>query len=237
MPDFPGEMKKNRVRTRKMVQLSLTNERRAVRQHPRHDRSVRSTPMPQSITIPLTQGRVALIDADDFHLVAGTKWRAYRTRWGRWYAAGHITIDGRLTTQMLSRVITGVAQDERVEFANGDSLDNRRVNLRIVPRVSNPVERFWDQVEKRDRGCWDWRGSIDRYGYGRFVYRAADKPSRHVLAHRWAFEHARGPIPDGLTIDHLCLNHRCVNPDHMELVTRAENARRATNDRQPIGGM
>ncbi|MEU5322933.1 HNH endonuclease signature motif containing protein [Streptomyces sp. NPDC021056] len=47
-----------------------------------------------------------------------------------------------------------------------------------------------------------------------------------VLAHRYAWELLREPIPAGLVIDHLCRNRRCVNPGHLEVVTLAENTRR-----------
>lgn len=65
--------------------------------------------------------------------------------------------------------------------------------------------------------CWIWQGPVYGSGYG-----AASKE----LAHRWAYERARGPIPQGLTIDHLCCVPLCVNPDHLEVVTMAENCRR-----------
>lgn len=52
-----------------------------------------------------------------------------------------------------------------------------------------------------------------------------------ALAHRVAYEQAKGPIPTGLQIDHLCRNRACVNPDHLEAVTQGENVRRAVPDR------
>ena len=65
--------------------------------------------------------------------------------------------------------------------------------------------------------CINWTGALDRDGYGR---------TRRGLAHRVAYERQRGPIPDGLTIDHLCRNRSCVNVDHLEVVSRRENTMR-----------
>ena len=88
--------------------------------------------------------------------------------------------------------------------------------------VIDPEIRFWAKVEKTD-GCWLWLGTRDRDGYGSFRGSRSDEK---VRAHRWSYERYVGPIPDGLTIDHLCRNPSCVNPEHMEPVTKGENTLR-----------
>jgi len=65
--------------------------------------------------------------------------------------------------------------------------------------------------------CWEWTGNHDINGYGRLSYK---------LAHRLVYEALCGPVPKGLELDHLCRNPGCVNPDHLEPVTHAENMRR-----------
>ena len=81
-----------------------------------------------------------------------------------------------------------------------------------------PLERY----TKLDNGCWQWQGHIDRNGYGTAW---VDKKNR--LAHRLFYKHYRGTLDDSLTIDHLCSNRSCVNPDHLEEVPLSVNAKRA----------
>ncbi len=85
-------------------------------------------------------------------------------------------------------------------------------------------ERWNLYVERTDGGCWLWTGArASGTGYAHFGLAGG----RTLSAHRFSYEHHIGPIPDGLVIDHLCRVRHCVNPDHLEAVTQAENVRRA----------
>jgi hypothetical protein len=91
----------------------------------------------------------------------------------------------------------------------------------------SPIVRFMAKVKiNQETGCWEWTGAHNAHGYALFGLTDGGN-SRCVLAHRWIQEYNHGPIPEGMTIDHLCRNKECVNSDHHELVTNAENARRA----------
>jgi hypothetical protein len=99
----------------------------------------------------------------------------------------------------------------------GDPLVTKRirrtgsVDARFLPRI----------VRGPPGGCWEWAGSHDPQGYGQFR-----DGGRLWKAHRFSYEWTIGPIPEGLQLDHLCRNRGCCNPDHLEPVTNAENARR-----------
>lgn len=83
------------------------------------------------------------------------------------------------------------------------------------------INRFWSKVQ-RDDECWSWTACVLSTGYGQFSYRDGAASHRR-LAHRMAYELHKGSIPDGLCLDHLCRNRKCVNPDHLEPVTIREN--------------
>lgn len=79
-------------------------------------------------------------------------------------------------------------------------------------------EKFLEKIKVNDNGCWEWQSTIDTGGYGQLK-----EHGKILSAHRLAYELFKGAIPQGLTIDHLCRNRRCVNPDHLEVVTMREN--------------
>ena len=86
----------------------------------------------------------------------------------------------------------------------------------------DPVEtRFFSKVNfLTESGCWQWMRPLDS-GYGRFA-----RDGKTLLAHRVSLEFCGRPVPDGMQADHLCRNRGCVNPDHIESVTLAENVLR-----------
>lgn len=95
-----------------------------------------------------------------------------------------------------------------------------------------PIERFWAKVDKSGE-CWLWTGTIAPNGYARFW---VDGTNRN--AHRWLWEHEKGPIPPSLQIDHLCQTRHCMRTSHMELVSLRENVTRGGNTKKthcPVG--
>ncbi len=89
--------------------------------------------------------------------------------------------------------------------------------------ASMPIlERLGDKFVFSPDGCWRWERPDGRYG--RIWHEG-----RMASAHRLVYELVMGPIPEGLTLDHLCGNTKCVNPAHLEPVTLRENILRGTS--------
>lgn len=89
-------------------------------------------------------------------------------------------------------------------------------------------ERFEARISKDDNGCWNWKGSRLKTGYGIFYY-YFNGESKTTTAHRAAYLNYVGEIGESLTIDHLCRNVSCVNPVHLESVSMRENVLRGTS--------
>lgn len=82
--------------------------------------------------------------------------------------------------------------------------------------------RFWDKVLFASSGCWLWTGHVASNGYGRY-----HTDGRFLSAHRHAFSRLVSSIPAGMYADHVCCTRKCVNPEHLDIVTHQENIRRA----------
>jgi len=89
-------------------------------------------------------------------------------------------------------------------------------------KLKKRLKRLYSKITiDPETGCWNWSGAKGSLGYGQSWYEG-----RLIGAHRLMYMLLAGPIESGLVIDHLCRNPGCVNPEHLEPVTHAENIRR-----------
>lgn len=93
------------------------------------------------------------------------------------------------------------------------------------PRLTDS-ERFWANT-RREGNCIVWIGGRHPLGYGYFGAQGI-----RYRAHRWAWEEAKGPIPDGAVIHHMCSNKPCVNVEHLECTSQAANVAEALEVRK-----
>ena len=98
----------------------------------------------------------------------------------------------------------------------------RTVQIPLLDEAAK--KRFESKYEVDESGCWLWQGCLNGKGYGRFYYSGTQ-----YMSHRVAYTIQKGPITDGLFIDHLCRTRNCANAEHMELVTNRENTVRGIN--------
>jgi hypothetical protein len=90
--------------------------------------------------------------------------------------------------------------------------------------LHTPIERFLKYIEVNNDGCWDWTGGTnEKYGIFRFDNKKLGE------AHRFSYEFFKDIIPEGLEIHHLCNNHKCVNPEHLEIISHLENIKKGPN--------
>lgn len=98
------------------------------------------------------------------------------------------------------------------------------MTFRGIPGASDSfATRVFSKIDAAS-DCWEWTGTLDDARYG--VLGRGRRGAGNIAAHRAVYELLVGPIPDGMHLDHLCRNHACVNPDHVEVVTPEENKRR-----------
>lgn len=91
------------------------------------------------------------------------------------------------------------------------------------------MARLIERVTVDDNGCWLWGGSTIK-GYGQIWL--GSKPHgtwRRDYTHRVSYQQLRGPVPDGMQLDHLCRVRNCANPWHLEPVTVVENLLRGSH--------
>ena len=93
-------------------------------------------------------------------------------------------------------------------------------------RTRSLEDRFREKVAVAGPDdCWLWTASTDKDGYGQIG--SGPRPATMLKSHRVAYELDVGPIPEGLTIDHLCFNRACCNPAHLTPIPRRANAAQA----------
>jgi hypothetical protein len=95
------------------------------------------------------------------------------------------------------------------------------VRIGLVGKHGPISERFWHHVDKKsDAECWNWKGHLDKDGYG-----SLRTPKTQVRAHRVSFQIHNDQSIDGLIVRHLCNNPSCVNPAHLAVGTQVDNMR------------
>lgn len=83
-------------------------------------------------------------------------------------------------------------------------------------------------------GCWNWTDYVRASGYATFTIWFSEFHSKTYYAHIFSYNKYKGEVPKGKVLDHLCRNRRCINPEHLEPVTRKENNRRGLNMKYDI---
>jgi HNH endonuclease len=93
------------------------------------------------------------------------------------------------------------------------------------PHDVHPADWMLNFIEVTESGCWLYTRSLSKHGYAAQVL----VDGVRVTGHKAVYERMVGPVPNGLELDHLCRQRSCLNPAHLEPVTRRENVRRGTS--------
>ncbi|MFG3639110.1 HNH endonuclease signature motif containing protein [Micromonospora sp. NPDC047762] len=109
--------------------------------------------------------------------------------------------------------------------------------LKVIDVPAKAARRAASSYVEDEQGCYISTYSVNSSGYAQigWVISLDPKRSRMTTAHRAAWVDTNGPIPAGMTVDHLCKSRRCVRVDHLRLLSNFENARRTNGRDWPLG--
>lgn len=98
-----------------------------------------------------------------------------------------------------------------------------------MTKTTRPRVRSLSDALARTRAsgtCMIWQGNVKSNGYARTGVRGV-----RVSLHRWVYEQANGPIPEGRVIDHVCGRRSCINPKHLRSITQKQNTEHRVTSR------
>jgi hypothetical protein len=90
------------------------------------------------------------------------------------------------------------------------------------------VEKMWRYAKRVESGCLEWQRGLSKTGYA-----ITSNMGVTLSAHRLAWWVTYGPVEGDLVVDHICFNHRCIEPTHLQLLTSLENSRRQSSAEKP----
>ena len=120
----------------------------------------------------------------------------------------------RTTVSKENDASKGWSKGKPLKFIRGHANKGKTIRNSVANNLHKAIE-----IDESS-GCWNWEKCLSQ-GYGVFRWNG-----RSWLAHRAIYMMAGNKIPDGMDLDHLCGNRRCVNPEHLRASTRLEHMRR-----------